>query len=96
MAFYKKKKLFNVLKYYKLYLPGNLLISNESCLFSSYDIGLALSSSSESKASAGVEEAFFFFPGVLEFAFGLFGAAFGAAVAPLGPLTPIKQILLKI
>lgn len=69
-------------------IPGNLLISNDSCLFSSYDMGLALSSSSESKARAGVEEAFFFFPGVLELALGLLGAAFGAA-AVLGPRRPI-------
>lgn len=73
-----------------LYLPGSLFISNDSCRFSSYDMGLALSSSSESNATVGVGIALFFLPGVRELAFGLFGGAFGP-VAALGPLTPVHE-----
>lgn len=46
-------------------IPGSLLISKLSCRFSSYDIGLALSSSSESKAPVG-GGAGFFLPGGAE------------------------------
>lgn len=43
-------------------LPGNLLISNDSWRFSSYDIGLAVSSSSESNCGGGTFGFFLFAP----------------------------------
>lgn len=43
-------------------LPGSLLMSKDSWRFSSYDIGLALSSSSESKLVGGTVGFFLFAP----------------------------------
>lgn len=60
------------------------MISSDNCRFSSYDIGFALSSSSESNAAmAGVCAVDFLRPvPVLLFAFWRFG---GAAVVAFGP-----------